>query len=58
LRSSTIRKAYRSDDEEKFVEEISSRLISVHGDVRDVDEVIDELLNSKDKDNKRRFVVG
>lgn len=38
----------------KQEEEVELRLISVHGDILDLDEVIDNLIGKKDK-NQRRF---
>ena len=42
---------------DEFEEELVIRLISVHGDVRDMDEVIDEILSKKDSKD-RRFARG
>ena len=44
------------DDIEEFVKDLNKRFVSVHGDVRDIDEVIDEILH-KDDSKKRRFAV-
>ena len=41
----------------EFAAELNQRFISVHGDIRSVDVVIDELLKKDDK-RKRRFTVG
>jgi hypothetical protein len=45
-------------NEEKIARELADRLISVHGDVRDLDEVIDEILGKKDERVKRRFATA
>ena len=46
------------DDEEQVISDLVERLVSVHGDVKSLDEVIDELLNSADENKKRRFSTG
>jgi len=42
---------------EEFARELNSRYVSVHGDIKSLDEVIDEILK-KDDTRKRRFTVG
>ena len=41
----------------EFSRELGDRFISVHGDIKSVDEVIDELLDKDDK-RKRKFATG
>ena len=45
------------DDVEELAEELNGRFISVHGEIRGLDEVIDEILSEKDGKPRRRFVV-
>lgn len=42
---------------EEFARELSTRFISVHGDIVSVDEVIDDLLDRDDK-RKRKLAKG
>ena len=44
--------------EDKTARELVNRLVSVHGDIRDLDEVIDEILGKKDERVKRRFATA
>ena len=46
------------DEPEGFEEELVARFVSVHGDVRDMDEVIDEILGKNDSKVKKRFARG
>jgi len=46
------------DDVEELAEELNGRFISVHGEIRGLDEVIDEILSEKDAEKRRRFSVG
>ena len=46
------------DDVEELAEELNGRFISVHGEIRGLDEVIDEILSEKDSEKRRRFSVG
>lgn len=41
----------------EFSRELGERFISVHGDIRSVDDVIDELLDKDDK-RKRKLATG
>ena len=45
------------DDVEELAKELNGRFISVHGEIRGLDEVIDEILSEKDGKPRRRFVV-
>ena len=45
------------DDVEELAKELNGRYISVHGEIRGLDEVIDEILNEKDGKPRRRFVI-
>jgi len=45
-------------DMKAFTQELVNRFISVHGDIKSVDEVIDEILNNKDEKKKRRLATG
>ena len=45
------------DDIEELAKEINGRYISVHGEIRGLDEVINEILSEKDGKPRRRFVV-
>jgi len=46
------------DDVEELAKELNGRFISVHGEIRGLDEVIDEILSEKDDEKRRRFSVG
>lgn len=46
------------EDLEEFAEELARRRVSVHGDIRDLDEVIDEVLNKGKDKSKRWFATG
>ena len=45
------------DDVEELAKKLNGRFISVHGEIRGLDEVIDEILSEKDGKPRRRFVV-
>jgi len=45
-------------DIKAFARELGNRFISVHGDIKSIDEVIDDLLNNKDDKKKRRLATG
>jgi hypothetical protein len=54
----TTQKHFRSTEKvEDIIEDIVPRFVSVHGDIRELDEVIDEILG-KDEKKKRRFSKG
>lgn len=45
------------NDVEELAKDLNGRFISVHGEIRGLDEVIDEILSEKDK-SARRFAAG
>ena len=45
------------DDVEELAKELNGRFISVHGEIRGLDEVIDEILSEKDGKPQRRFAI-
>lgn len=46
------------NDVEELARELNGRFVSVHGEIRGLDEVIDEILNKRGDKATRRFVTG